>query len=530
MKKTLIATAVAASVVAPISAHAVNATANGTGEVLLYPYYNVNEGNATFFGVANTTADTKVVKVRFREGVESEDVLDFQVWLSPYDHWTAVLSQVGGNVNISTADTTCTVPSLASGTNFITNRISPLYTGDLLDRLSEGHIEIIEMATIREIVPDEDVDLAYAVKHVAGVPRNCVTPALFNSGIVDVRVPGPFTSNGVSGVFDQPLGGLYGIAAVFNPTDGTYFTYSAEALQNFAAAPIFYGQRGVPYTGSVTQPGIVDVTSDEVVLVEHGVLLFDLPDLSTPDATQTDSGDQVFAHVYRGGAACGGANPAACMQRGGFTVPAGGGLAAPDTKRDAVTVALLASEMANDFLTGAQYDTDWVFTFPGRYMYRDVPIATGGYPMDPDGPFESFVNRATGQGCEVVNIVGNQTGFTGVVDREEAQLAAALDIGFSPGTPADPFVLCYEVNVVSINDDGDGSYSAALTSSAVWNSANNNWPTFGFAEVGFPQFMVSDDATHIGLPFIGFAGITDRATEITRGGTFMHKITRGSTL
>ena len=114
MKKTLIATAVAASVMAPISAHAINFSADGTGEVLLYPYYNVNQGNATFIGVANTTGEVKVLKVRFREGVESEDVLDFQVWLSPYDHWTAVMFQVGGNVNISTSDTSCTVPSLAS--------------------------------------------------------------------------------------------------------------------------------------------------------------------------------------------------------------------------------------------------------------------------------------------------------------------------------------------------------------------------------------------------------------------------------
>ena len=148
MKKTLIATAVAASVMAPISAHAINFSADGTGEVLLYPYYNVNQGNATFIGVANTTGEVKVLKVRFREGVESEDVLDFQVWLSPFDHWTAVMFQVGGKVNVSTSDTSCTVPSLASGANLVTNRVSSLYTGNVLDRMSEGHIEIFEMATV----------------------------------------------------------------------------------------------------------------------------------------------------------------------------------------------------------------------------------------------------------------------------------------------------------------------------------------------------------------------------------------------
>ncbi len=148
MKKTLIATAVAASVMAPISAHAINFAADGTGEVLLYPYYNTNEGNATFIGVANTTGEVKALKVRFREGVESEDVLDFQLWLSPYDHWTAVMARVGGSVRINTSDTSCTVPSLASGASLLTNRVAAAYTGDVLDRLSEGHIEIIEMATV----------------------------------------------------------------------------------------------------------------------------------------------------------------------------------------------------------------------------------------------------------------------------------------------------------------------------------------------------------------------------------------------
>jgi len=300
MKKTLIATAVAASVMAPLSAHAINFAADGTGEVLLYPYYNVNEGNATFIGVANTTGQVKVVKFRIREGVESEDVLDFQIWLSPYDHWTAVMAQVGGNVNISTNDTTCTVPSLANGANLITNRISSTYTGNVLDRLSEGHIEIIEMATVGPwlAAPTIQNDLTFAVTHINGVPPDCDGAVRFNgSPLTGFLVAGDY-ANGVpqmGGNFQEPTGGIYGIAAIFNPTDGTYFTYSAEALQNFAATPIFLAQRSLDATAA-----LANLTSDDLVIVEHGVKLFDLPDLSTPDGIEFNNATTITSYIYGG--------------------------------------------------------------------------------------------------------------------------------------------------------------------------------------------------------------------------------------
>ena len=42
--------------------------------------------------VVNTTASMKAVKVRFREGKNSAEVLDFNVFLSPFDVWTASIT------------------------------------------------------------------------------------------------------------------------------------------------------------------------------------------------------------------------------------------------------------------------------------------------------------------------------------------------------------------------------------------------------------------------------------------------------
>ena len=77
-------------------AQAVNLSEDGTGNVLIFPYYTVNTtaaGNAanTYINITNTTGCTKAVKVRFLEGRNSREVLDFNVFLSPFDMWTGAV-------------------------------------------------------------------------------------------------------------------------------------------------------------------------------------------------------------------------------------------------------------------------------------------------------------------------------------------------------------------------------------------------------------------------------------------------------
>src|SRR6056297_3229872 len=73
--------------------HAVNLNPDGLGQVLLYPYYTVRGGNDTLISVVNTTSDVKAVKVRFIEALNSAEVLDFNLYLSPFDVWTAALTE-----------------------------------------------------------------------------------------------------------------------------------------------------------------------------------------------------------------------------------------------------------------------------------------------------------------------------------------------------------------------------------------------------------------------------------------------------
>ena len=84
MKKKILSAAVLAALGAS-TAQAVNLSQDGTGEVLLFPYYTVQNGEETLVSIVNTTDYTKAVKVRFREAYNSREVLDFNLYLSPHD-------------------------------------------------------------------------------------------------------------------------------------------------------------------------------------------------------------------------------------------------------------------------------------------------------------------------------------------------------------------------------------------------------------------------------------------------------------
>jgi hypothetical protein len=148
---------------------AVNLNPDGLGEVLIYPYYTTNDDNTTLMTVVNTTDVAKAVKVRFLEAYNSREVLDFNLYLSPWDVWVAALADSAafgaeaGVPHIFIPDTSCTVPYLY-GDAFNEDLGGGLqaflpyaFTGNFEDggptdisRTSEGYIEVIEMGTMTD--------------------------------------------------------------------------------------------------------------------------------------------------------------------------------------------------------------------------------------------------------------------------------------------------------------------------------------------------------------------------------------------
>ncbi|GHT86048.1 hypothetical protein AGMMS49543_18500 [Betaproteobacteria bacterium] len=122
------------------------------GLINVVPYYSVQGGNTVALSITNNdTLNGKVVKVRFRGAEWSDDALDFQVFLSPGDIWTASVTRdldadgkPVAKLNWS-GDTTVTRPFLdASGAQFHNDYRVAGEQGSTL----EGYVEIITLADI----------------------------------------------------------------------------------------------------------------------------------------------------------------------------------------------------------------------------------------------------------------------------------------------------------------------------------------------------------------------------------------------
>ena len=135
------------------NAEQLQVAADGVGHMLLVPYYTVQEGNGTLLSLVNTdTVNGKAVKVRFRGAANSDDVFDFQVFLSPGDVWTANVSKDAdsGLAQFYTPDNTCTLPRAAvlNATKFKTDRVYGADDAAKAAQTLEGYVEIFNMADI----------------------------------------------------------------------------------------------------------------------------------------------------------------------------------------------------------------------------------------------------------------------------------------------------------------------------------------------------------------------------------------------
>jgi len=200
------------------AANAVYVNPDGLGQALIYPYYTVRNGNLTLLSVVNTTDQAKAVKVRFLEGKNSQEVLDFNLFLSAKDVWTGAVIPTSDGAAITTADKSCTNPKIpAAGQAFrnflFLNDAPSLQT---LDRTREGYVEMLEMATIPNATA-----LGKDVTHAAGVPACKLT--------TDASAT---TATGLS----APSGGLFGNGTLLNVAGGASTGYDAVAIDGWAFA------------------------------------------------------------------------------------------------------------------------------------------------------------------------------------------------------------------------------------------------------------------------------------------------------
>ena len=488
-----------AATVAATSAQAVHISPNGTGQVLIFPYYTVRNGFATLVSVTNTQSNTKMVKVRFREGMNGREVSDFNLFLAPDDTWTGAVVETADGARIITNDNSCVTPSdlftevrkiSATGQSF-NEFVSVRYTGSAqdnpafasLDRTREGYFEILEMGVIDPALSTTAAQIVGFVKPVdvdrAGT-TNCAAMDSFENLALP---PSPirFPNTGAE-LMSPPRGGLKGRASLINAATGANYSFGPTALDGWSSQVAY------------SQPG----------------------DARSPLLTD--------------------AFPATSM----VTTPAGVVAARWANGRDAVTAALMRESVMNEFVidAGTVSQTDWIVTLPTKPFYTD-PVY-GNTNASIRVPFSGAFSSDGTSGCDpygasISNRDGTRRTFIFPSARPPAPLGSGAQelcrianvVPFLTTTPAGAFSVSSLVGSPTLSPAGfygfylytatSTSTASALTSPAFSSTTQgpNGRASFLFTQTSqqltpLSAILISPFGTqttivgkHIGLPMIG---------------------------
>ncbi|MDR2012548.1 MAG: hypothetical protein LBQ20_05815 [Rhodanobacter sp.] len=466
-------------------ANAVDLNPDGLGQVLIYPYYTVNKNQDTLISIVNTGDMGKAVKVRFLEGYNSREVLDFNLYLSPHDVWAGAVSAISADpasgAQMHTDDHSCIDQLNTNPQPFFdyayTGKVSG-YAKDngpqTIDRTREGHLEVIAMGDI-----DPASVLFKDITHVqVGTPGVAYPAGATKSGIENCTLP---ADAAIPGMLTVATSTLFGSASIADVPEGLFYTYNADALQGFNDREEIY-----------RIPGGLD------------------PSLADAETDYTTIG---------GGQGPGSARAYIFM---------GGSLVAADYKPtvgptsvgsiDAVSAALTVSHIFNEYLLepGVGSTSDWVVTFPTKRFYVDKVL----YPGSRTTPFDEAFGAHPSQSQVPVSMT--------TFDREEYTKVTTCRV--SPCLSQPGAYLPYEVNVITFAPDGATSASPVLGS-----NLGTNMPTAGFS--GWADLnLVSASAAHVlnegysptnttttpdiivrGLPATGFWAMNVINANVTQG-------------
>ena len=479
--------------IAGTASAAVHLSDNGQGQVLIYPYYTTRAGNDTYLSVLNTTALSKALKIRFSEGKNGREVLDLNVYLSPYDIWTAAVVNTANGAKLVTADKSCTAPAIPAGGKDFTNFAysSAVLEGiqqsggdgatTSLDRTREGYFEIIEMGTI----PNTAINAA--ITHASGTPANC---AVVQAATMDMGVTSTLIVGGQSARAFKATGGLSGTASLINVAGGTDFGYAPVVLEGFSP------------------PAVENI--------------WDYPFSIFPDMT---SAERTSLVLYEGSVVSSSWNKGS----------------------DAISALLMHDNIINEHVLDVTTlsGTDWVITMPTKHY--NVPVHNKSFATDATQLFSPFTSKYWGNStsgpngaCEQITDSWN---YPYTWNREGAE--AEHGIGFLP--PANIGTrLCWETNVVTFNNShmlgSINEVNIPVNFEHGWvrmpfNSdnipvVNGQTDGNGVNHVNASQSLTSVNGdTYFGLPTVGFMVqdfINQNAAPgvlATYGGNFNHKYT-----
>ncbi len=285
----------------------------GEGQVILFPYYTVNNGHSTLLQISNGRDEPKAVRFRVVEGSNGRRALDFNIYLRPQETFTtAIVEGPDGLPRLSSGSEACTVPQIPSeGVQlrpFAYTGVGPNAGSDggseSIARTREGHVEVIEMGEVTSVLRDEIL------------AHNC---AALRQAWVGT---GTWASNASSNM-RSPSGGLSGSASIVDVAKGVIYAVSAVAIDRFS-----------------------------------GIVLHSSPSADSPNLSHA-AGESSTAPV-----------------EARWHVPGVGWVEAswPRSQAiDAVSAVLAQTSVSNSFnaAIGLGADTEWVLSFPTKAFYAD---------------------------------------------------------------------------------------------------------------------------------------------------------------
>jgi len=525
MKKSILASSIAAAVfgLGASGAHAaMSVNTSGIGDMLLVPYFSAQTENATLLSITNTdTQNGKAVKVRFRGAANSDDVLDFQVFLSPTDVWTANVSKgADGRAVLTTSDKSCTKPNVISGTSFLTARLNPSLTGDALaNGTREGYVEIIGMADIPPNKVSGGTGSNFTglletpstdAKVVAGTAKTTDNPLFFATKHVKGEAP-PCTGTAWTGLDTAALG-LTNAAAGTGPalglTPSTGKLMADWTIVNTVNAAAWGGQ-AIALSSGIAESNRVGAGSDvQIIYVPQTATAVTTANaaLWTADPLFLNANADTVAYNPVAQTLGSPVGAAAVVAPGMYDLPDlstafDASLSAANSAKQVtdITNALAArAAIINDFAveSGISGSTDWVFSMPTRRY--SVAMAYSKVSANDDGRrWNKLLNNATG--ADASPTLANQFQFknTSVVngmicvtganpkpyDREEQTPSTATAVVVSPSTLPGTVKLCGETSVLSFNNGTgtSGAVKGSVSVSAIDVTYPAGWATMSVA-------------------------------------------------
>jgi hypothetical protein len=403
-------------------------------------------GFNTYISVVNTTTNVKIVKVRFREGKNSREVLDFNLYLSPNDMWTAAVvpasADATSGARLITLDASCTNPVIPAGgvdfRNFEYSGTVADLLGTGLDRTREGYAEMFDMA---DLPPGSSLGSAAIHNQATGKP-SC-------TGLVGTSLAATINAQ-----VTIPTGGLSGTGTLINVNSGRDTMYNANAFGQWSTIPQYQ-----------------DISTD------------------SPNFGNTFPASSIVVTVPSGGVGTGNLYFSSWTAvANGVGIPATGGARA-------ASATMMHSDVINEYILDAVTgsNTDWVLTFPTRRNFVNVSSV-----------IPPFTNVLTTSGaCEEIN-------FTYFNREEGTAVSTAGDFSpFPPGAAPNSLCwesTILSIRNGSTNAPTSPSSpslvlgSQNVTSVSITSTFQNGWGQLHFGGVNASTVGLVSDATSLTQP------------------------------